>query len=117
MSKQYREGDVLNLTNTSDIPTRNDLPATVAGFVGYWQNNGVKPGKRGAFVVRYTVRDTVTGPAGGLAEGDTIHIDGRTMYGQLGVAAGSAGAKPFAKVLHKVAAGEVREIEMRLLNG
>lgn len=116
MSKQSSEGDVIRLTNPSDKITRNDLPTVVAGYAGYWQENGVKPGKRGAFVVRSVVRDTITA-TGAIAEGDTIYINGAVQYGAFPVAANSAGAKPFAKALHKVAAGETREIEMRLLNG
>lgn len=110
------EGDTLNLTNPGPDATVADAPAIVAGFAGWWNVNGVPMGEKSGFVARQVGRFNVTGPAGGIAEGDKIVL--KTADGLLykSGASGAGEVTDYGWAIDAVPEGETRAIEVRLIS-
>lgn len=118
MNIQDTEGNIIQLTNTSDSIARSDQVDIVAGFAGAWAAN-VRPGSKGPFVVRAVLMPSITtagGAGGAIAEGDSISYDSVAKKLVKTPANPAATVKPWGKAIDALAAGKTAQIRVRLIS-
>lgn len=79
--KQIQEGDVIDVPNPFDAPTRSGALVHVYGWVGRWNNGGAAKGQNCPLIVRGVIEKTITTGAAAIGVGDYLALD--TATGEL----------------------------------
>lgn len=117
--KQIQEGDVIDVPNPFDAPTRSGALVYVYGWVGRWNSGGFAKGQKCPLIVRGVIEKTITTTGTAIGVGDMLVLN--TATGELAKGneptdddADADGLVNFGKSLTAIPANTTRKVWVRI---